>query len=63
MFEIGAVDEKYMYDYPEREGEEGTVFVEKVARCEVEKVAEMIPPPGKCRDVFAPVDEVRGEFG
>ena len=49
-----------MYDYV---GEENLVVVEKVARCEMERVAEGVAPPGKCRDVFAPVDEVSENWG
>jgi hypothetical protein len=34
--------------------------VEVAARCEFERVAKMVEAPGKCADVFAPVDEVYG---
>jgi hypothetical protein len=63
QFEIGVIDEIYMYDPPAGEGAgevDGGVVVEITARCEFERVARMVKVPGKCEDVFAAVDEVCG---
>jgi hypothetical protein len=60
MFEVGMIDEKYMYDHlAQQEDNSVEIVVEKVPRCDIEEIACTIPPPGKCRDVFAHVDEVR----
>lgn len=63
QFEIGVIDEKYMYDPPagEREGN-GVVTIDCTARCEFEKVAKLVEAPEKCEGVFAPVDDVRGSM-